>query len=76
MRGQPPRNPWGDREIRLIATVWGSGGLKPHGSSNSACSTKQASSNYRDLLLVDGLYRLRLILSPECIEAMSARSAS
>jgi len=37
-------------EIFQAAALWRGAGPKPHRSSNSACSTKQASSNHRDLL--------------------------
>src|SRR5689334_20343249 len=41
-------------EIFQAAALWRGAGPKPHRSSNSACSTKQASSNYRDLLTHSG----------------------
>src|SRR5437867_1954040 len=37
---------------------------KPHGSSNSACSTKQSSSNHEDLLQHKGLALIELLVLP------------
>ena len=54
----------------MIATVRGSPGLKRHGSSNSACSTKQASSNHRDLWYQS----IRILFPIGCLRVFSPGS--